>query len=258
MWHNYKTNETRTRVLTVSGSPCRRVFNFLRRLSQNESEAYDKGGRDFTIVWQDFRKVNITSSVALIFLYLFFALWASFRIYIWQVFPYSPRVSHPSGSSLSTQVIGTLLHSCCQGKGRIGLCSTAGTEDPDEGDMICLHVCTCAFIVLGTSAWACAYVHVFSCLCVFMCEYVCVHIGEGPPFQSAGWQTVSWLMSSCRPSLFMSPVTHLLSQSTSTWNPETQSLSLVLQQRGQSTSTRSLWNTSISSFYNMTIILKHV
>lgn len=33
------------------------------------------------------------------------------------------------------------------------------------------------------------------------------------------WQTVSWLMSSCRTSLFMSTVTHLLPQRASTWNP---------------------------------------
>lgn len=33
------------------------------------------------------------------------------------------------------------------------------------------------------------------------------------------WQTVSWLMSSCRTSLFMSTVTHLFSQRASTWNP---------------------------------------
>lgn len=65
-----------------------------------------------------------------------------------------------------------------RGKGRIGLRSTEGTGDPDEGDMcaragrghICMALCTCVCI--------------FMLVCVYV--QVCVHIGEGLLFQSAG------------------------------------------------------------------------
>lgn len=58
-------------------------------------------------------------------------------------------------------------------------------------------------------------------LCIHVCIFmsVCVNRGKRLPLQFSGWQAVSWLMSSCWASLFMSPVTHLLSQSTNTWTP---------------------------------------
>lgn len=110
--------------------------------------------------------------------------------------------------------------------------------------------------------WLWAHLHglVRMCFhaCVCLCATVCVHVGVGLLFQSACWQTVSWLMSSCRTSLFMSPVTHLLSQSTGTWNPETPGLSLALRQNRHTPQEHGLSNMSIHAFYSMTVMLTHV
>lgn len=109
-----------------------------------------------------------------------------------------------------------ILLTASGGKDRIGLCSTEGTGDWDEGDMNGV-VCACV------RRW---WVHLHdparcACCVFFKSVWISVRAAGAAVFRRAHWQTVSWLMSSCRPSLFMSPVTHLPSQSSGTWNPET-------------------------------------
>lgn len=82
----------------------------------------------------------------------------------------------PSGSGVSTRVIGT-LDSCCQG---IGLRSTGSTGDPDEGDMNSIRVYVC---------WLWAHLHGLVHMCVYFFMLVCAHIEEGLLFRAAGWQT---------------------------------------------------------------------
>lgn len=118
----------------------------------------------------------------------------------------------PSGSGVSTRVI-SALRSGCQGK------KTGSASAPQKAQGTQMKAIWTPCVYVGAGCGHICVVMRACILCVFMCKHV--HIGEGRLFQSACWQTVSWLMSSCRPSLFMSPVTHLPSQSTSTWNPET-------------------------------------
>lgn len=75
-----------------------------------------------------------------------------------------------------------------------------GTGDPNEGD---------ANATVRGHGGMCIHFYAVICKCVYMHEH-------------GGWcfgLRVSWLMSRCRTSLFMSTVTHLFSQSGSTWNP---------------------------------------
>lgn len=134
----------------------------------------------------------------------FASIFVPFALYIWQVFPYSLR-SLPQREWC--EHIGNRHILLMLSGGKTGLAyAPQKAHGTQMKEMRTLCVC-----ISLRRLWA----HLHGLVCVYV--QVCVHIGV---FQSACWQTVSWLMSSCRPSLFMSPVTLLPSQSTSTWKPQ--------------------------------------
>lgn len=68
---------------------------------------------------------------------------------------------------MCVQVIAHGAHAV-RGKGMIGLHSTAGTRDPDEGDMNCVDVCVCAHVVRQISIG----LHICVCIFILVCVYV--------------------------------------------------------------------------------------
>lgn len=123
--------------------------------------------------------------------------WATFRIYIWQVFAYLVRIlpswgcwEHAGWSAEARAV---------RKKRDVGLCSAEITREQMKAMPLYVHA----------SAWSSAFGVCYLQRWAHMNMRADVLV----------WQTVSWLMSSCRTSLFMSPVTHLFSQSTSHLKP---------------------------------------
>lgn len=127
--------------------------------------------------WQSF-PLNEHISTAPALISCTFCSLASFRIYIWQVFPYWAGSLPQRGwcEHIGNRHILLMLSG---GKDRIGLCSTEGTGDRDEGDMngVCAPV-------VSASARPGVCADVFSSSCGFTCNFVCTHSGKSCCFSA--------------------------------------------------------------------------